>query len=94
MSPTRGLTWLGWLCPQRSSDRFTYRRRNLFLQYSIGHLLPTHILCYLLTYYAAYLHIMLPTYIIFDMIGVEIQDFQELKPKPETSEQDLDVGRG
>jgi len=37
---------------------------------------------------------MLPTYIIFDMIGVEIQDFQELKPKPETSEQDLDVGRG
>ena len=31
---------------------------------------------------------------IFDMIGVEIQDFQELKPKPETSEQDLDDGRG
>ena len=45
-------------------------------------------------YYEAYLHMMLPTYIIFDMIGVEIQDFQELKPKPETSEQDLDVGRG
>ena len=31
---------------------------------------------------------------IFDMIGVEIQDVQELKPKPETSEQDLYVGRG
>ena len=33
-------------------------------------------------------------YEIFDLIGVEIQDFQELKPKPETSEQDLDVGKG
>ena len=31
---------------------------------------------------------------IFDMIGVEIQDYQELKPTPETSEQDLDDGRG
>ena len=28
------------------------------------------------------------------MIGVQIQDFQELKPKPETSEQNLYVGRG
>ena len=36
----------------------------------------------------------LPLAGIFDMIGVEIQDFQELKPKPETSEQDLDDGRG
>ena len=62
--------------------------------WSLDIMKPTYILCCLLTYYAAYLHIMLPTYIIFDMIGVEIQDFQELKPKPETSEQDLDVGRG
>ena len=31
---------------------------------------------------------------IFDMIGVEIQYFQELKTKPETSERDLDYGRG
>ena len=28
------------------------------------------------------------------MIGVEIQDFQEVKPKPETSEQDLYYGKG
>ena len=31
---------------------------------------------------------------IFGMIGFEIQDFQELKPKLDTSEQDLYVGRG
>ena len=31
---------------------------------------------------------------IFDMIGVEIQDVQDLLPKPETSEQDVYVGKG
>ena len=30
---------------------------------------------------------------IFDMIGVEIQDVQEVKAKPETSEQNLYVGK-
>ena len=31
---------------------------------------------------------------IFDLTGVEIQYFQKLKPKLETSEQDLYQGRG